>query len=214
MENKRTGFWIRFAARILDLLVVCSAAVLSAYFMMDKNGGLHFKEDYLFYVWSIEFSTMLFIWFILIPVLTNGFTPFMWVCRIKIDFNGQNRWMAILKRELFYSVYWIFMTIFVATVINHTLIGNYAKSTQKGIVYSDWDKLRIGIVSSVGSILIVIQFIFSISIFVRGSKKGLHDTYSNTWTVWINKHTKEAKVKVKLEIKPRPVNNNPVEWVE
>lgn len=111
-------------------------------------------------------------------------------------------------------MYWIFMTIFVAIVINHTLIDKYAKSEQKGIPYSDWDKLRIGIVSSVGSVLIVIQFIFTISIFVRGQKKGLHDTYSNTWTVWVNKFQDSKPNVPKLEIKPRPVNNNPVEWIE
>lgn len=138
----------------------------------------------------------------------------MWVFRIEIQFENKNKILSILKREFFYSLEWIFMLLFIMAVINHTMITKFAKSDQDGIVYSDLEKLRIGIVSAVGSILMMIQFIYSISIFVRGPKKGLHDTQSNTWTVWTNKFTKIEKKVTKKTIRPMPINNTPVIWVD
>lgn len=214
MINKKTGFWIRFAARFMDLASVSSISIISAYFMMSTNEGLHFKEGYLYYVWSLEFVSLLFVWFILLPILTNGYTPFMWVFRIKIFFELTNKWKSIFKRELFFSIYWIFITILVAAVINDTLIHKYAKTNQNSIQYTNWEKIRIGIVSAVGTVSIVIQFIYSMSIFVRGDKKGIHDTQSHTWTIWVNKFVEKEDVKPKqTPIKPRPIYNNPIEWV-
>lgn len=106
------------------------------------------------------------------------------------------------------------MLLIVAVVVNHTLISKYAVSDQDNISYTSFEKLRTGTVSAIGSVLTVIQFIFAISIFVRGTNKGLHDTQSNTWTVWKNKFIEKPSAKREIKISPKPVNNNPVIWVD
>ena len=214
MENIKTGFWIRCLSRLLDLILVASIVVTSAYFMMDHGARWHFRDDYLFYIWILEFIALIFIAFILVPFLTKGYTLFMWVFRIKIIFETDKIFTSIIKRELFFSIYWIIMAILVMAIINHTLIDKYALVDQDKVSYSNLEKLRMSTVTAVGSILIVIQFIYAMSIFVRGSRKGLHDTQSKTWTVWVNKFKDIPKEKEMQTIKPRPVNNNPVIWVK
>lgn len=215
MDNKKTGFWIRFLARISDLVITLSWITVSAYLMMDhSSAGWRFNETYEFYLWVIEFTTTMLLWFILIPYWTNGYTFSMWMLRIRMVFDGENKLISIIKREIFFSVSWIVMGILVGTIINHTLIYKYAKSNQENISYSNLEKLRTGIVTSIASVLMVCQFVFSMSIFVRGDKKGLHDTQSKTWTVWTNKFVKKTEEKKIETIKPRRVNNNPIEWIE
>lgn len=213
MINKKTGFWIRFLARLLDFVFVGAASVLVAYLLMDTNGEIHFKEGFMFYVWSIITSILIFSWFILIPIITRGVTPMMWVLKIKIIFNTEKIFISIIRRELLFSLTWIFMNMMTMAVVNHTMIHKFSMTNQDNISYSSWEKLRKNIVASVGSIMIVIQFIFAISIFVRGDKKGLHDSQSKTWTVWINKLVDKPKEIKEIKIKPRMIGNNPVIWV-
>ena len=61
--------------------------------------------------------------------------------------------------------------------------------------------------------MMVIQFIFAISIFIRGEKKGLHDSQSNTWTVWINKYIEKQEETNEIKIKPQIIENNPIIWI-
>ena len=75
------------------------------------------------------------------------------------------------------------MTVLITLFVNHSLFEDFSKIDQKNIVYTDLEKLRIDITTSTGSIFMVIQFIYAISIIVRGDKKGLHDTQSKTITV-------------------------------
>ncbi|MCK5867753.1 MAG: hypothetical protein KAG14_05075 [Mycoplasmataceae bacterium] len=133
--------------------------------------------------------------------------------RIKIIFNNEKIFLSIIRREFLFSLTWMFMNLLTMVVVNHTLIHKFSLTNQENITYSDWEKLRKNIITSVGSIMIVIQFIYAISIFVRGEKKGLHDSQSNTWTIWVNKYINKPKEIKETKIKPRLMVNNPVLWV-
>ena len=213
MINKKTGFWIRFLVRLLDFAIVGAASVLVAYLLMDANGVIHFKKWYMFYVWSSITTIVIFLWFIFVPFITRGQTPIMWIMRIKIIFNNEKIFLSIIRREFLFSLTWMFMNLLTMVVVNHTLIHKFSLTNQENITYSDWEKLRKNIITSVGSIMIVIQFIYAISIFVRGEKKGLHDSQSNTWTIWVNKYINKPKEIKETKIKPRLMVNNPVLWV-
>ena len=213
MINKKTGFWIRFIARLTDFVFVGVASVLVAYLLMDTKGSIHFKKGYMFYVWSLITTILIFSWFVLIPWLTKGVTPMMWVLRIEIVFNSDKVFKSIIRREFFFSLTWIFMNLMTMVIINHTLIHKFSLTNQSKLTYSDWEKLRKNIMASIGSILIVIQFIFAISIFVRGDKKGLHDSQSNTWTVWTNKFVDKPTETKEIKIKPKMIGNNPIIWI-
>lgn len=137
----------------------------------------------------------------------------MWICRIKILFEDKNKIKSILKRELLLSISWIMLLVCVAIFINHTLFDRYARTNQKGISYTTWETLRISIVTTVASLLTLGQMITSISIVVRKPNKSLHDSYSKTETVWINKMVKVSKQKQKTSVKPKLIKQNKVEWV-
>lgn len=168
----------------------------------------------MFYIWSSFTSILLFVWFIIIPFMTKGTTPMMWALRIKIIFESKKLFLSLIRRELFFSLTWIFMNMITMVVVNHTLIHKFSLTDQSKITYSDWEKLRKNIVASVGSIMIVLQFIFAISIFVRGDKKGLHDSQSKTWTIWMNKFVDKPKETNEIKIKPIMIENNPVIWMD
>lgn len=215
MLNKKTGFWIRFLGRIIDLVLISLIIISSAFLMLNHDDGWKFKEDWLFYIWDIELIVVLGFWFLFIPIVWGGKTAGMWMVRIKIIFDDpKHRVKSILKREIFFSINWIISSILIGIVINHTLIIKFSLTNQDSVVLNNFEKLRIGIMTSVGTILTVIQFIYIISIFVRGESKGLHDTQSKTWTVWINKFSNQETIKEEIKIKPRAVENNPVIWVE
>lgn len=213
MLNKKTGFWIRLVVRLFDLILVSAIAVSFLFLIMNHSNGWSFKEDWMYYIWTLMYVAMLFMWFIIIPIYFGGQTLFMKLFRIKIIFNDNNKLSSMIKRELVFSIMWMFMLVVVALVINHTLISKYVSTKQDNISYSSFEKLRTGTVTAIGSILTVTQFVFAISIFVRGANKGLHDTQSNTWTVWKNKYIEKPKTKKKIKILPKPVNNTPVNWV-
>lgn len=211
MKNLTAGFWIRAAARISDLIIVFIVSFLILFANLEKvNNNWHFINNSMFYVWGLSFITILFTWFILIPYLTNGQTLFMKLYRIKIIYKDKHELISLIKREFMYSIYWIFMTLIFVLIINHTLIFEYSIKDQSQ--FSDWNKFRINIFTSVGMLGTVIQFIFSISIAVRKNKDGLHDKISNTETIWINKYV-EVEEKEEIVIKPRLVKNEDVIWV-
>ena len=211
-KNKQTGFWIRFISRVLDVCAISFISILTAFIMMSYNNGWHFKNNFYFYIWTLEFMILCFLWFVLIPVI-KGQTLFMWVFRIKIIFH-EKKFISMIKRELFFSISWIFMMFLVMVIINHTLILEFVSKKHSIKKYTNFEKIRINLISSIGGVLTLIQFITSISICVRGDKKGLHDTFSKTQTVWKNKYIKINKEFNKIIIKPKIVKNIPVEWMD
>ena len=129
-------------------------------------------------------------------------------------FDNEKIFVSIIKRESLFALTWIFMNILTMTVVNHTLIHKFSLTNQDNLSYSGWEKLRKNIVASVGSIMVVVQFIFAISIFVRGDKKGLHDSQSKTWTVWTSKFIDKPIEKIELRIKPKMIEKNLVIWID
>lgn len=219
MENKKTGFWIRLLSRLIDLAIIFSFMIISSVLMLEKiDGQWQFKENWMFYLWIILLMTLVFILFILLPVLLNGITLGMFITRIKIKFkDDESKWRSILVREMFFSISWIFICFLIMSLINHSLIIMFTsvdkKWTERFSNLSPIDKLRVNLVTSLSAILIVIQFIYVISIIVRGEKKGLHDTHSNTSTIWVNKWVEKQKNPKQIKISPRPVNNNSIDWI-
>lgn len=213
MKNLNAGFWIRLSARLLDLIFILLISFISLYPNLQKNNNeWQFVNNVAFYIWLFTFMFMVFGYFIVLPFVWNGQTIFMRLLKIRIKFNNdENIFKSILIRESMFSLMWIFMAILYGLLINHTLAFKYSLRNQKDL-FSDWERVRINLFATVGSIYMTVQFIFAISIVIRKNKIGLHDSTSNTETIWINKMIKEKKNK-KIEIKPKQINNNEVIWV-
>ncbi len=215
MVNRKAGFWIRVLGRLIDLLLLFTIVIASSYLMLERSGGWHFKWNWLFYLWNIELIVLILFFFIFIPLVFNGKTIGMFVVRIKISFKDKNKKIkSIIIRELLFSINWIFMSLLVLVLINHTLIIKFVSTKKDTIKFTNLENLRISIITSIGGVTGILQFIFAISIIVRGEKQGLHDSQSNTETIWINKFTNKEEKPQEIKIKPKPVINNTVIWME
>ncbi len=215
MINRKAGFWIRVLGRLIDLFLLFTIAIASSYLMLERNGGWHFKSNWLFYLWNIELIILILIFFIFVPLLFDGKTIGMFVVRIKISFKNKNKKIkSIIIRELLFSISWIFISLLVLVLINHTLIIKFVSTKKHTIQFTNLENLRISIITSIGGVIGILQFIFAISIIVRGEKQGLHDSQSNTETIWVNKFVDKEEKLQEIKIKPKPVVNNTVIWVE
>lgn len=212
-ENVSAGFWIRFITKAFDLILVLGIFIPLILVFTNKVGDNRvFKEDYMFYIYFLIFILLTFLVFIVIPHFNKGQTIFMWLFRIKIINENKNKFWALIKREVFFAMFWILMALMIITFINHTMATKFLSVKQKEIKYTNWELVRRNCVISVGSVSLMIQFIFSISIIVRKNKQGLHDKFSKTRTVWKNKFI-EHETKKQIQIKIKEIKNNPVEWV-
>ena len=214
-ENKIAGFWIRLVSKLFDVVVFASITILIAHFFLQReNGYLKFVEPWTFYVWAFLAILLLLLIFIIIPILFNGQSLGMFIFRLKIIFeNPRKKFLTMIKRELAFSGIWIINLFFLIIFINHTLINKLAIE-QKNVEYLNFEKIRIGVFTSVGSISFIIQWIFSFSIIVRNNKIGIHDKISSSKVVFKYKLVKISKSEPLNSFKPFMIKNAKVEWME
>ena len=214
-ENKIAGFWIRLVSKLFDVVVFASITILIAHFFLQReNGYLKFVEPWTFYVWAFLAILLLLLIFIIIPILFNGQSLGMFIFRLKIIFeNPRKKFLTMIKRELAFSGIWIINLFFLIIFINHTLINKLAIE-QKNVEYLNFEKIRIGVFTSVGSISFIIQWIFSFSIIVRSNKIGIHDKISSSKVVFKYRLVKISKSEPLSSFKPFMIKNAKVEWME
>lgn len=206
------GFWIRLVSRFIDMLIPGGLSIGLLFLLLEKKTNYEFKENYYYYIWTIVTIALILISFILVPFLSKGRTLGMFITKTKIVAEG-SLLKTLIKREGFFSLGWVLMLIVAMAVINHTLVNDFARNDQKSISYSDTDKLRIGVVSAVGSLLIILQLLSVVGIIARRDKCGFHDRASNSKTVWTNKTLVEESQVFEKKIQPRLVKDEVVEWV-
>ncbi len=221
MINKTANFWIRFLGRILDILLVFvlfgSLLFLIVNIKYKPKINIQFKNIYLFYIWFILLDLYLFFYFIIFPFFFNGQTLSMKILKIKIQFNEKNKFISLIKRELFFSLGWILMSLIVIIVINHTLIIKFAQLNSRKIWiynFSIWENFRLIIFRIFAFFVTVIQFVLLISIVIRENNIGLHDVFSKTRTIWTKKFINIENNENEKRIKPKPIKNKPVEWID
>lgn len=233
-QNKVSGFWIRLLGRLIDLVIVGAFVVLFGWlltgqvptevqpfplkekWLLEKGTTvLGFVEPWEFYVWAVSTMILIAIEFILIPWLTKGRTPGMFICRIKIKFNNNKIFLSILKREIFYALTWIWSTLMLMVIINHTMINQFALTDQDlNNDYTSWELARISVLTVLTSFPMFLMFGSAISIVIRKGRIGFHDTMSDTTTVWENKFVEIEKQENEIiSIPPMPVKNKLVEWI-
>lgn len=220
-NNKITNFWIRLVARLIDLLCLIIIATISGWLFMKKNGDSNevktiFKTWWFFYVYAFIIILSIFFLFIALPMMWKGKTIGHFLTRTKIvsDINLQ---LGILKREIFWAWSWIFSVLSVVILINHTLVDKFALvSRSKDLALSNWDTMRISFVSSIAAIVCFIQMTFAISIIVKSNKIALHDIYSHTKTVYINKFVPIVKINDEVDeiLKPQKVETIEINFIE
>lgn len=206
------GFWIRLVSRFIDMLIPAGLSIGLLFLLLEKNNYYSFKENYYYYIWTIATVILILLSFILVPLISKGRTFGMFVTNTKIIVE-KNLFKSLVKREAFFSLSWVLLLVIAMAIVNHTLVNEFARNDQKSIPYSDTEKLRIGIVSAAGSLIIILQLLSVVGIIARRDKCGFHDRASNTKTVWTNKSIITSVVVFERKIQPRPVRDEIVEWI-
>ena len=214
-QNKISGFWIRLFSRFLDLTFFSIFSLLLAYiFLVKKSNVLEFDKPYFFYIWNIFSILLLFTISILFPIAYKGQTPGMLLLGIQIIFENENRKLrSQIKRELFFSLAWIFNLIALLTIINHPLINKILINRQNA-EYSIFENMRIALFATSSSMIFLMQWIFAFSIMIRKGKIGFHDQMSKTKTVYKNKFEKIERLKPIVCFKPFMIKNKKIKWVQ
>lgn len=244
--HKPAGFWIRFLARALDYVAFAAFSVGIAFLLMKhvsyddtiyKADGVTvdtvyhtstyvFLENWKYYVWLLSNIAMVLVLFIAIPLITNGRTIFMALFRIKIVFTKNKLW-SLIKRELFLSLTIALNLVLILALFDATIFSKFARSDIKDYkdflskhgrsYFSATDNLRISIVTTLASLTFVGQLIMGISIIMRKQRLGLHDSYSNTKTIWEKRYVELKDKKTEDGVKsfaPHLVKKQSYEWTE
>lgn len=247
--NKPAGFWIRFLARLIDLVIVLVIIVGTAFAFLTKSEWIvidkikitssHFGNVANYYSWLVISIIAPIIWFVAIPLLTNGRSLGMLICRIKIDLkkNLLERLFQLFKREIFTGLIISINLILILIVFDMNVFNKFtyfSKSkfnsmddyvlpdgTKKHLtandIFTSIDNLRISIVTTIASFMFITLLVFGISIIVRKQRLGFHDTFSNTKTFWENKTIElkeESEGKEITSFRPRLVKRENIEWIE
>ncbi len=193
-ELKIAGFWIRLMARLIDVLILFIISFFLTWLFLEKKFvnekliGWVFKENYLFYVYAFIIVFFILFLFVLLPIIWNGKTLGHFITRTKIVAEN-NLLRSILTREIFWSFSWIFCIILTTTIINHTLFFKFiSNNINVNDDFSAWETTRISFVTSIASIIVLMQMFLAISIIARPNKLGLQDVYSKTKVVYLNKY--------------------------
>lgn len=211
-KNKNAGFWIRFCARFIDVLIPSLIMFGAATLMIEKNVTYDFRQPILFYVWSILFITLILTFSIIIPLFFHNKSFGMFIFRLEYRYENK-KWTSIIKREFLVSLTWAFIIFMIMIFVNHTLIGKFAQNNQKSIPYTDWERVRISVVSIISAFMMILQLMCGISILVHNDKRGMHDRIAKMSVVYTNKFVTITKDEIPSELKPRPVNNTIIEWI-
>lgn len=217
-ENVRAGFWVRFAARLIDFLIIAFFSNLVLFFSVTNDGtSWKFKVWYLFYIWSFFTALLVFIVFVLIPILTQGWSIGYKLCKIKVVSNStQPLWSIILKREILYGISWTLIILLSSIVINNSLIFKIS-SHNPNIKLTTWEQTRLSIVASISSLLFLVQAFVAITIIANKNKLGFHDKATESFVIFTNKKHMNSNTTIKRYkklISPKKIVNKPVEWIK
>lgn len=267
--NKPAGFWIRFLARILDLIIFLAIIIGTAFVLLKRSDWtaysvkvgntqeavitvhtFHFDSAANYYSWLIISIASLFVLFIIIPMLTKGRTLAMLICRIKIDIQEDKtkpwikrvfaRFVPLFKREIFMSLTIGINLILIMALFDEETFNKFTYFSKKtmddlekkdftlsngqvihglksGDIFGTLVSLKIAIVTTFASILFVGQMILALSIIVRKQRRGFHDSFSKTKTIWekrmieLKDNNQDEKI---TSFRPRLVKKEPIEWIE
>lgn len=215
-NNKIVGFWMRFLAKGIDIILIVGFSIALSLFNLDlRPGKIAFLAPWNFYLWIILEILLWPGYFVLVPLLTKGYTLGIFICRLKIITEKKWNYKAIIKREFFFSLMISFNFLMVLIFINHTLANRFFKMTQNNIAYTTLENFRISLVSVLFSISILVQMIVGISIIVKKGS-GINDIYSGTKIIYINKWIikKEQNSTVSKKYRPKMKEQEIVEWID
>ncbi|WP_033159764.1 RDD family protein [Mycoplasmoides alvi] len=174
---------IRLLARSFDTILLLGL-LIGVYFIITLNKELTFGE-----LVSIEFSVSLvtfFIYFILIPFFTKGFTLFRWIFKIKLIelINRRKYFYHLVIHDLFIWINYMLL-ILIFSIITATLNKNDQIEFFKSLFVSESNVNYVTIIFKVlFSTCGLISIVFLVYNCINSGKRSIQDLIS--WTVMIS----------------------------
>ncbi|WP_412031681.1 RDD family protein [Metamycoplasma buccale] len=198
--NKKANFWIRLLATIIDAILFIIFLVATSFAVFNYKTGQYFHEAN-YYVWLFLLILYLIFFFIVLPIIWNGKTIGMRICKIKIiKKNEKDKFSKVIfDRQRLFSFLWIIVFLsFIIFISPKTFIeaANINKNLNKV------QKIFLTIPTVLSSLSVFLQA-FLIITNAKENRIGLNDKFSASYTVWINKYEEiEQEEKVNIKIKP------------
>lgn len=207
------GFWIRFLSGIIDSFVFLVFAYLLSIPMVNQDLEI---IGWYYYTWFFEIAISIIIFQTLVPMTNKSrMTLGRWICRLEIvglDDSIPN-YKVIVKKEILYSLLWIFCFILFILFISPELFTKIAKSSHIQIRdnknFSNFEIFLVSLPTSLITFLNFFQIAITLSL-MKKSRISFNDYFSKTKTVWKNKYTQKITEK-QLHSIPRKLPE--LEWL-
>ena len=213
---KPAGFWIRFSALMIDLIIFL-AIILPASLVTIKSQPIPLwpqkqlytvQFDWSFYFWCLLLIFCLTVQFLLVPLMTKGKTIGMLLVQLKVNFEQPQGWKTkvFLRWQLSAGIWILVAILFMALVQPPTinkislfgLIQNNQADFQKlapatqellkaSFTLTSWETALLSIPATTSSFNIMAQVFLLISIGIRKGKIGLLDHISTMQVVYLHK---------------------------
>lgn len=234
-ENKKAGFWIRFASLIIDLIIFCSISISSSLMCIDKVDFIElntsiFQVNRIYYIWIVLMIILISIQFIAIPLFFNGKTIGMFILGLNLHFNDKKIFSSIMKRIelgplLWIIIFIIFFSFIWPSTINKLIVNAYINDNYKvqndlsvevkqllqDNKLSTLENAFYAIPSTMSPIVVMLQLFLLISTGFKGTKISLLDKFSNSQIVYKNKLIVNEVKNIEI-IKPEKNINCNIIW--
>ncbi|AXE61010.1 hypothetical protein DA803_02865 [[Mycoplasma] phocae] len=202
--NRKANFWIRLLSSIIDLLIFISLAIISSFLVFNYKQGQYINK-WNYYVWLALLIFMLNIFWIIIPILFNGQSIGMIICRIRIipQENKTKLSRAIFDRQRLFAFTWMIIFLLFIIFVSPELFIRAAKINKNSAKLGTLERIFVLIPTALASITSFAEIFLVIS-NVKENRIGINDNFSNTFTVWKNRFDKvEENEEINTIIKPK-----------
>ncbi|MCV3753537.1 RDD family protein [Mycoplasma enhydrae] len=203
--NRKAHFWIRVLASLIDLTLFIIFAIGTSFLVFNyKNVDFYttniLNRELIYRMWLFSLILVLFLLYILIPVIFKGQTIGMLTCKIKIISTKSKRklWKTVFDRQRLFSFLWMFVLLAFMLVSTDAFL----KAT-KGNKLNMVEKIVFSLPTTLATIAINLEIIMILS-GVGASRLNWNDKFSQSQTVWINKYD-EIDMEEELDKKISPI---------
>ncbi|QKX37397.1 RDD family protein [Metamycoplasma hominis] len=186
--NIKANFWIRLAATLIDFLVFIGFLIGSSFAIFNYKEA-KFYNYWSYYLWIIMIILVQNIIWIIIPIFTKGYTLGLFICRLKIikQQNNKSKFSKVIfdRQRLFSFIWMIIFALFMIFISPQTFEQAANLSQTKPL--DQLQKAFLSIPSVLSALATFLEFLFILS-NAKGDRIGLNDKFSGSYTVWAKKY--------------------------
>ncbi|WP_033161332.1 RDD family protein [[Mycoplasma] collis] len=220
----KASYKIRFLSGVIDIFIFIFITFLITFLVFFKFDFQNDKVDPIFnifyYLWFLfEISIILFLHLIIPLFFSKGKTIGKIITKLQVvNLNGNTKKINlknIIKKEIFYSLNWIFIILLFLIFINPEEFKSFSKNKElltKKIENIENLSLKIKVVLRlifiISNFFVFSNYVITLTIFKK-NRLSIIDIFSQTQTVYKNKF--EFKNEISESLKPKELNWESIE---